>query len=95
MRTSRSTRFIQTLINRLTRSVNKIFSEALYLFDTHFTYLSILVIGSIRAILFFLLEYLWRYNKQDYWRWKNRALFKSIRLALVLILLKGVMQIIK
>ncbi len=93
--TSGNIQYLHNFIFQLKHSINRIFSEAHYFFNSHFTYLSILVIGSIGTILFFLLEYFWRYNKPDFWRWKNRAIFKSIRLVLTLILLKGVMKIIK
>ena len=55
----------------------------------------ILLIGIIGTILFFITGYLCRYRKYDFWRWKRRALFRSILLCLSLILLKGVLQIIK
>lgn len=86
---------IQNLTNKILRSANRVFSEALYFFDSHFTYLSILLIGIIGTVMFFLAGYLCRYNKYDFWRWKHRALFKSIRLCLILILIKGAIQFFK
>lgn len=86
---------IQNLTNKFLRSVNRIFLEALYFFDSHFTYLSILLIGIIGTIIFFISSYLCRYRKYDFWRWKSRALFKSISFWLILILIKGAIQILK
>lgn len=82
-------------INRITHSINRIFSGVLYYLDSHFTFLSILVISLIETILIFVTGYICRYSKYDFWRWKSRALFRSIRLCIILFLIKGVLQIIK
>ena len=86
---------IHNSVNKIFHSVVRILAESFYFLDSHFTYLSILLIGIIGSILFFITGYLCRYNKHDLWKWKGRALFKSIKFCLILILLKGVFQIIK
>lgn len=78
------------LVNKATRLGVKKIIESIYIFDSRFTYLFILLITIISTIMFFLFEYLNRYNKYDYWKWKTRALFKSIKLSIFLILLKVV-----
>lgn len=81
-------------INRIAHSINTIFSGVLYYLDSHFTFLSILIISVIGTILIFVTGFICRYSKYDF-RWKSRALFRSIRLCIILFLIKGVLQIIK
>lgn len=86
---------MHTVINKMLFSVKRIFTGVLYFIDSHFTYLSILLIGIIGSIIFFSVGYMCRYNKYDFWRWKSRALFRSIRLCLILVSLKGAIQVLK
>lgn len=67
--------------------------DVLYYIDNHFTNLVILLVVSIGTILFFICGYIFRYNKYDFWRWKARAVIRSIRLFVFLFLLKGVIKV--
>lgn len=65
----------------------------LYFCDSHFTYLAILLFCVTGGTLIFLACYLERYGRYDWWNWKGRALGKSIRLCLLLLLLKKILEI--
>lgn len=65
----------------------------LYFFDSHFTYLAILLFCVTGGALIFLTCYLGRYGRYDWWNWKGRALGKSIRLCLLLLLLKKILEV--
>lgn len=65
----------------------------LYFCDSHFTYLAISLFCATGSALIFLTCYLGRYGKYDWWNWKGRALGKSIRLCLLLLLLKKILEV--
>lgn len=73
--------------------VLKKLSGLLYFCDSHFTYLSILLFCVTGGALIFLACYLGRYGRYDWWNWKGRALGKSMRLCLLLLLLKKILEI--
>lgn len=81
---------LRTIANLVLRKI----IGSIYFLDSHFTYLAILLITVIGTVIFFLFGYIGRYNRYDYWKWKTRALYKSIRLSIFLILLKGALKAI-
>lgn len=64
----------------------------LYFCNGHFTYLAMSLFCAAGGALIFLICYLARYGKYDWWNWKGRAWFRSIRLCLLLLLLKKILE---
>jgi hypothetical protein len=85
----------KTVIGKIANEAIKNFTGYLYFFDSHFTYLAILGMTIIGAAVYFTFGYLWRYKKYDWWRWKARALFKTVRLFVWLLIIKGVLKVLK
>lgn len=63
-----------------------------YFCNGHFTYLAMSLFCTAGGALIFLMCYLARYGKYDWWKWKGRALVKSIRFCLLLLLLKKILE---
>lgn len=42
-------------------------------FSSHYTWLSVIVIGIVGSVLLFVLCYLSRYQNFEWWKWKGRA----------------------
>lgn len=61
---------------------------------SHFTWLSVLVIGLISVIIIFVAGYFNRYVRFDWWNWKQRALYKSIKTILFIIVLKIICSVL-
>lgn len=86
---------VERFLAKVLLSIAKTAAGFLWFFDSHFTYLAILLLVALGTAMNFLLGYLCRYSKYDWWEWKGRATFKSIRLCVSLLLLKGVLQILR
>lgn len=60
----------------------------LYFLEKHYTPLAILILIICGSVLFFITSYLSRYSKWDYWRWKSRAIKKTLVFTIILVAIK-------
>jgi len=70
------------------RKVERIMSQkkgwGIWFIKSHYTWLSFLLLLMAGGILIFTVNWLCRYDRFDWWRWKRRAVFRFIRYALTL-----------
>ena len=79
-------------LRKVSFALKRIIYGFLYFIDSHFTWLSIILLVLAGTVLNFILSYIFRYSRYEYW--KDRALVNSIMFGFFLIALKGVLQII-
>jgi|GEM_PF-1647061 len=80
-------------IRKLAGGIERAMAGVLYFCDSNFTYLAILLFCTMGSALIFLTCYLGRYGKYDWWNWKRRAVLKSAKFCLLLLLLKKILEI--
>lgn len=86
---------LSPLFRKISFFLNRRAAWLLHFLDKRYTMLSIVVIGTAGTLFYFLCQSLLRYNYFDWWRWKERALWSSIKLWVLLFLIKGGLQILK
>ena len=56
--------------------------------SSHFTFLAVIIFIITGGLIIFVTSYIVRYDRYDYWHWKQRALSKILKYCLIILLLK-------
>jgi len=60
----------------------------LYFINSRFTFLAVIIFIVSGSFIIFIISYVFRYDRYDYWHWKQRAFSKVLTYCLCILSLK-------